>query len=332
MLEHRKNIVKVCLLIVLVIVLWPVALAAAPPELALSNYPALKLPQVQGDTHSMANSYEWSSQTGPAQCPTPSVFRSGTRVVYSYIPDILNQQVPTIALWYKLNKDGNPATDDPIAIAQIALTANRMPYASLSLGKGDEGLFGAYMYAQDDSEWVLLGKATYVLASSGDDVPAPGDCPMSQVSSDDTDGDTDMIRGASPSPLDISWSSQMTYEDRQGDSRWCQMSMTYQNNGGGTYKWPQYRPAFLIANEDGSEDGWYHANYYAKEDGWEDGISGTPLSIPIGTEADWTWYFATDWNDQYCASVAVVFEDWVYAAFYDSQGALVGEEVYPPNN
>ncbi|NEP83186.1 MAG: ABC transporter ATP-binding protein [Okeania sp. SIO3B3] len=131
-------------------------------------------------------------------------------------------------------------------------------------------------------------------------------------------------------PLNVSWAQQMTYEGRMGESRWCQMSLTYQNNSGQSYDWPDYRPVFLIVNGDGSQDGWYHGGYYAKEDGWENGIEGTPPSISNNASADWTWYSATDRAGQYCGAVAVAFQDWTYVAVYDAQGSLIETGAYPP--
>ncbi|MBN1995137.1 MAG: hypothetical protein JW953_20770 [Anaerolineae bacterium] len=328
MSKYCKNVIKAWVIIVVILTLWPAALAAAPTEPAPLDYPLLEIPRAQGEPFQMASSYEWSAETGPAQCPDPPLFKNGTRVVYSYIPGILNQQVEAVVLWYELDENGNPTTKDPIASGQAVLAANTMPNASLSFGKGAKGIFGAYMFVQDGSEWVLFGTAIFGIAYPGVEAPAPGACPLPETGSRDTGGETAPAPGSAP--LNISWSPQMTYESRQGESRWCQMSMTYQNNSGQTYNWPQYRPAFLILNGDGSEDGWYYANYYAKEDGWENGISGTPPPIPSGTSADWTWYSATGWAGQYCAAVAVAYGDWVYVAFYDAQGTLTGAEVYPP--
>lgn len=135
---------------------------------------------------------------------------------------------------------------------------------------------------------------------------------------------------AGQSPLKVSWSNQMGYEGREGESRWCEMQMTYQNVSGAVINWPDYQPSFLIRNGDDSEDGWYYANYYRKEDGWENGIEGDPQPIPSGGRADWTWYSYTDRADQYCAEVAVEYQGWLYHAAYNAQGTLVDSQVYAP--
>ncbi len=135
---------------------------------------------------------------------------------------------------------------------------------------------------------------------------------------------------AGQSPLKINWGDQMGYEGREGESRWCEMQMTYQNVSGAPINWPDYQPGFLIRNGDDSEDGWYNANFYRKEDGWAQGIEGDPQPIQSGGRADWTWYSYTDRADQYCAEVAVEYQGWVYHAFYNAQGTLVDSQVYAP--
>jgi hypothetical protein len=252
-------------------------------------------------------------------------------------------------LWYEVDDNGEPV-GDPIASGQAVLTANTIPMAWIELEKGTNGIFGVYMFAASGEEdWVLLGNGLFGIAYPGAKVPEPGVCPLPEEDNTDTgDPDTstddsnpgkgDVGRSSGESdeaettdaPLNITWSQKMTYEGRQGESRWCQMSMTYENQSGQSYNWPDFRPAFLIMNADGTEDGWYYANYYAKEDGWENGITGTPPNIPAGDSADWTWYSATSGAGQYCGAVAISYGDWVYAASYNAQGALEGTEVFPP--
>ena len=135
---------------------------------------------------------------------------------------------------------------------------------------------------------------------------------------------------AANAPLAIVWEGPMGYEGREGETRWCEMKMTYRNLSGANVNWPDYRPLFLIRNGDGSEDGWYYANYYHKEDGWENGIEGEPPTIPPGQGANWTWYSFTDRADQYCASIAVEYQGWIFRADYGPQGALINTHVVAP--
>lgn len=327
MLKKIKTIVKVCLVLGVILALWPVMLSAAPPP-PVVDYPTLELPQAQDDVWTMYSSYEWLLDSGPSRCPDPPVFKHGTREVHSYIPAYFKQQTAATALWYMLDEEGNPTSEEPIASGQAVFNANTMPYTTLSLGKGVKGVIGVYFFVEDGEDWILIGQGMFGIAYAGVEAPAPGGCPMPEGAG--TGGDTGSAPAQPQAPLTISWSPQMTYEGRQGDSRWCQFSMTYQNDSGQTYRWPDYRPAILLVNGDGSVDGWYFANYYAKEDGWENGIEGTPPPIPDGASADWTWYIATGGAGQYCGAAGIMFGEWAYLAYYNAQGALEGTEISPP--
>lgn len=312
--------------------------AMSAPPLDLETLRAA-IPAAQGDDIIlMVSAYGWGAN-GPEQCPADPIFAAGTRVVYHYIPAILNQNVNAIMLWYELDDEGTPISDEPMATGQAVLYANSLPNGSISLGKGTQGLFGGFLFIEDTraDDWILAAVAYFIVAPPGYNAPQPAACPLPDTGTGTTGaqtGDTGESPGGAEvtgsGPLNVSWSPQMTYEGRMGESRWCQMSMTYQNNGGQSYDWPAYRPVFLIVNGDGSQDGWYYGGYYAKEDGWENGIEGTPPSMPGGTSADWTWYSATDRAGQYCAAVGVAFQDWVYVAVYDAQGALIETGAYPP--
>jgi len=132
------------------------------------------------------------------------------------------------------------------------------------------------------------------------------------------------------SPFDITWSEQMNYEGNVGESQWCQINMTYTNNTTESSVWPAYRPGFLIVNADTTPVQWYLANYYQKSQGWPTGIEGTPPDILAGSSAEWTWYSATDRTGQYCATVGVAVQGWVYMAHYDAEGHLAETEIIPP--
>jgi hypothetical protein len=193
MLKRYGKVLKISLVVVVVFALWPGTLAAVSPEPDLSADLTFAVPQVQEDPFYMYSSYEWSEQTGPSQCPDPPIFRNGTRVVYSYIPAVLTQDIAAIVLWYELDENGNPTTDDPIAVGEAVLAANTLPNASLSLGQGVQGVFGAFMFVQDNSgEWIMLGVAVYAIAPADyTDVPQPGVCPLPQAAGPgDTGGGT----------------------------------------------------------------------------------------------------------------------------------------------
>lgn len=124
-------------------------------------------------------------------------------------------------------------------------------------------------------------------------------------------------------PLAVTWSEQMNYEGNVGESRWCQINMTYTNNSDEAYSWPAFRPVFLVLNADGSQAYAAPGNYYSKTQGWATGIEGTPPDIPPGTSADWTWYTSTQVAGQYCVAVVVKFQNLLYLAKYDQEGHLV---------
>ncbi len=163
-------------------------------------------------------------------------------------------------------------------------------------------------------------------ATSGAAAPADTEAPAATAEP----AATEAPAAESNAPLEITWNGPMGYEGREGETKWCEMKMTYRNLSGAAINWPDYQPLFLILNGDGSEDGWYYANYYHKEDGWENGIAGDPPPMAPDQGANWTWYSFTDTADQYCAGVAVEYQGWVYRANYGPQGALLDTQVIAP--
>lgn len=134
---------------------------------------------------------------------------------------------------------------------------------------------------------------------------------------------------AQSAPFNMTWSSQMTYEGREAQSQWCQISMTYTNLSNETVNWPDYQPAFRVVNPDGQLYEWRAGNYYSVEDGWPNGISGTPPPIAPNSSADWTWYSYTDTTGQYCDSVAIFLQGWIYLAEYNAQGQFTAQYAEP---
>lgn len=163
-------------------------------------------------------------------------------------------------------------------------------------------------------------------AASGTEPPADTEAPAET----EEPAVTEEPAASANAPLEIVWEGPMGYEGREGQTQWCEMKMTYRNVSGATINWPDYRPLFLILNGDGSEDGWYYANYYHKEDGWENGIEGEPPPVAPDQGANWTWYSSTERADQYCAGVAVEYQGWIYQATYGPQGALLDTQVIAP--
>jgi len=131
-------------------------------------------------------------------------------------------------------------------------------------------------------------------------------------------------------PLKVTWSNSMTYEGKDGTTRWCQISMTYQNVSQQSINWPNYQPVFILMNGDGSEAAQYNADYYKAEEGWPNGIKGTPPPLVAGSSADWTWYIFTEQPGQYCEMVYVIVDNWAFQGTYDVKGNLVSADVFPP--
>jgi hypothetical protein len=184
MLKRYGNILKVSLIVTLILLLQPGAVAAGPPRPGLVPGLLPGLPQAQeGEPFYMYSSYEWSKQSGPSRCPDPPIFKNGTRVVHNYIPAFLKQDVPVAVLWYELDENGNPKTEDPIAVGQAVLTAGSVPHSSLSFDQGAQGVFAAYLFVQDQSgQWIMLGVALYAIAPPGySKVPEPGSCPLPET-------------------------------------------------------------------------------------------------------------------------------------------------------
>jgi S1-C subfamily serine protease len=185
--------------------------------------------------------------------------------------------------------------------------------------------------AEGDVGW-MSGAPEYVtLSQPCESIPQAEIPPLPKPAqpapaSNPTPASADLTAG----PLEITWSEQMTYEGRVGESRWCQINMVYTNKSGEAYLWPDYQAVFFIFNADGSPLYSAPGNYYSKAAGWPNGIEGIPPDILSGTSADWTWYSATQQAGQFCGAVGVAFQGWAYLAFYDQEGRLLGTEVIPP--
>lgn len=322
-----KLSVIVTLLAILPLTIWPGAAAAAQRSFGQADTAVRQLtPVLQGEeAFPIFSSYDWSDETGPEGCPDPPIFKYGTRKVHTYIPMLVTKKVSAVAAIWELDEDGNVTTEDPLVANKVVFKANTMPYVSFSFKKGTTGVFGVfYLVEVKKKKWAIYAAGAFGIAQKGKKIPQPGECILSleEEQSGGWDDESSQATASEVPALKLNWSRQMTYEGREGQSRWCQIQLVYQNNTGRTYRWPDYQPAFQIVNADGSQDTWYKGQYYRKEDGWENGISGTPPPIPSGSSADWTWYSATNRAGQYCATAAVVFGDYIFYAQYDAAGQL----------
>jgi len=349
-------------LLTVALLLWPLLAAAAP--LPADRFGSSQAGRPQDDQLlTLYSSYEWKNDL-PGQCPSyPPIFRTGTRTVHSYLPATVKQEMPVVVIWQEA-VDG-AVQEDPVATARAVLAPNTLPHASISFNQDVGGrVFLVTMFLQDDAgKWTPIAQGVFGIASSTGKPGAPGECPIPDSMKTNGAGIGGLVGGASvggsgdsvaatptpaknpapkptptkapaasaaASPLQITWTD-MSYEGRAGDSRWCQTRMIYVNKSKRAARWPEYRPGIQIVNGDGSEDGWYLASFYSKADGWENGID--PNNIPAiapGASADWTWYSATDRAGQFCATIALVYQGWTYTASFDRTGKLLGSKTFPP--
>ena len=352
-------------LLTMVLLLWPLMAAAAPLPAERSG-PTLTARGQEDQLLTLYSSYEWKNDL-PGQCPGyPPIFRTGTRTIHSYLPATVKQELPVVVIWQEAVD--NTVQEDPVATARAVLAPNTLPHASVSFNQDVGGrVFLVTMFLQDEAgKWVPIANGVFGIASSTGKPGTPGECPIpdsmktngagagaaggivggaSVGGSGDTAAATPTPAKSAPpkptatkppaaataaSPLQITWTD-MSYEGREGDSRWCQTRMIYVNKSKRAARWPEYRPSVQIVNADGSEDGWYLASFYSKTDGWENGID--PNNIPAiapGASADWTWYSATDRAGQYCATIGLVYQGWTYTASFDRTGKLLGSKTFPP--
>ncbi|MBI5877329.1 MAG: hypothetical protein HZB53_06745 [Chloroflexi bacterium] len=138
-----------------------------------------------------------------------------------------------------------------------------------------------------------------------------------------------------PGPLrgvvTVEWQGNMDYENRTGDMRWCQMKNIYHNLSAQNLDWPDYQPAIAVARPDGSIRILYRANYYSVDQGWQNGIKGTPPTIPAGKDSfPWTWYSSTGAPGEYCRFVTVTVQGVTYTAEYDARGQLINPNAVMP--
>lgn len=349
-------------LLTVALLLWPLLVAAAP--LPADRFGSSQAGLAQDDQLlTLYSSYEWKNDL-PGQCPSyPPIFRTGTRTVHSYLPATVKQEMPVVVIWQEA-VDGT-VQEDPVATARAVLAPNTLPHASISFNQDVGGrVFLVTMLLQDDAgKWTPIAQGVFGIASSTGKPGAPGECPIPDSMKTNGAGIGGLVGGASvggsgdtaaatptpaknpapkptptkapatsaaASPLQITWTD-MSYEGRAGDSRWCQTRMIYVNKSKRAARWPEYRPGIQIVNGDGSEDGWYLASFYSKADGWENGID--PNNIPAiapGASADWTWYSATDRAGQFCATIGLVYQGWTYTASFDRTGKLLGSKTFPP--
>lgn len=142
----------------------------------------------------------------------------------------------------------------------------------------------------------------------------------------------------------VAWKTDMGYEGRDAETRWCQMhnetlnltgeEMSFQNPET-LLKKPMgvlidlktdgFQPVFAIANADGTINRWSAAGWYAKMFGWPNGIEDFPPKPVVGgaSSGDWTWYSVVQNNGEFCRFVYVRWKGQALAAEYAPDGKLI---------
>lgn len=150
----------------------------------------------------------------------------------------------------------------------------------------------------------------------------------------------------------VMWKTDMGYEGRDAETRWCQMHNETQNLTGedmhfqdlGTLlkkpmgalidlKTDGFQPVIAIANADGTINRWSAAGWYAKMFGWPNGIEDFPPKPVVGgaSSGDWTWYSVVQNNGEFCRFAYVRWKGQVLAAEFAPDGKLINTNATLPD-
>ncbi len=173
MLTRRSILMMVLVAVAVAGLLWPATMIAAP--------------SVQ-DLFPLYSSYDWvqlkEGLTGPSSCPPQDpfpIFRFGTRDVFTYAAIQAKSDQTFGFLWYELDDQGNPVSDEPIAaVTSEAKAGDLLPYGVLSFTQNVSGNVGVVMVSADakSGEWNPVANGIFVLAAKGAKVPEPAECPL----------------------------------------------------------------------------------------------------------------------------------------------------------
>jgi hypothetical protein len=125
----------------------------------------------------MVSSYGVDGSGLPVQCPSPPLFKNGTRTVYSYIPAEALRDVSTAVLWFEVDDNGDMVGEDPIGVQEGVLEDGDMFIFNYSFNKGTTGNFVPVLLVEKDGDWYIIAAGFYRLLDSGNEAPEPIGCP-----------------------------------------------------------------------------------------------------------------------------------------------------------
>jgi hypothetical protein len=125
----------------------------------------------------MVSSYGVDGSGLPVQCPSPQLFKNGTRTVYSYIPAEALQDISTVVFWYELDENGNVVGDEPVGVQEGVLGDGDLFVFNYSYNKGTTGYFAPVLLIQENGDWYWIAMGFYKLLDSSSEAPEPIECP-----------------------------------------------------------------------------------------------------------------------------------------------------------
>ncbi len=166
---------RLYMLALLSLILWPTTLLAMRLDVAEADQ---RINFVQSDLFPIHSSHIFSA-SGPADCPSPAIFKHGTRTIFSYTPIVAKVDQAIAVAWYELDEERNVSSNRPFAVANGKLEAgDSYPYGSVSFGPDVTGNAGVVIWGNAGTGWVALASGAFRLAPSNESVPTPGPCPL----------------------------------------------------------------------------------------------------------------------------------------------------------
>lgn len=176
----KNDLLKIVAGVAGLLVLWIAVLlglgamsSAQPQPAAAPQDVAYVWPLTAKNRYAMYSSYGWT-EVGPVDCPAGAGFKTGTEIIYSYVPKYLPQQSDLVVRLYELDQAGKAKTSQPASEFAYTLPAGAMPYVAISHVAGDTGTYQVEMFQRVDGLLSPLGRTVYNLAGGG----KPGQCEL----------------------------------------------------------------------------------------------------------------------------------------------------------
>lgn len=163
------------ILLLLGLILWPTTLLGMELDVTETGQ---RVNFIQSDLFPVHSSHFFDAD-GPENCPSPAIFKHGTRTIFSYAPLVAKVDQVIAVAWYELDDEHNVISSRPFAVANGKLEAgDSYPYGSVSFGPDVTGNAGVVIWANAGTGWVALASGAFRLALSNESVPTPGPCPL----------------------------------------------------------------------------------------------------------------------------------------------------------